>query len=179
VSDTDDLRPRTGEHVASFEDGELTSTPARRLAVVACMDTRLDPYSALGLLPGDAHIIRNAGGAVTDDVIRSLTISQRVGDTVEVVLVHHTDCAMQKILDDEFTAQVEAETGVRPQWPVESFRDLEDHVRRSMARIESSPFLTNTERVRGFVYDVQTGRAREVQREDQSAETDTQPSPGS
>jgi carbonic anhydrase len=143
------------------------------------MDARLDLYGALGLRLGDAHVIRNAGGAVTDDVIRSLTISQHAGGTVEIVLVHHTDCAMQKIVDDEFRAQVEAEVGALPDWPIESFSDVDASVRRSIARLESSPFLVHSGRVRGFVYDVDTGRLREVARDDQPAVTETQPAPGS
>jgi carbonic anhydrase len=126
------------------------------------MDARLDVYRLLGLREGDAHVIRNAGGVVTDDVIRSLAISQRQLGTREIVLVHHTDCGLLTIDEREFRAQLERETGAEPQWAVEAFDDLDDDVRESIARIEASPFIPHKERVRGFVYEVETGRLREV-----------------
>jgi carbonic anhydrase len=126
------------------------------------MDARLDPVELLGLEPGDAHVLRNAGGVVSDDVLRSLAISQHLLGTEEIVLIHHTDCGMQTITDEEFAGRLEQETGERPSWPVHTFRDLDQNVRESIERIESSPFVPNTDKVRGFVYEVETGRLREV-----------------
>jgi len=140
------------------------ATTERRVAVVACMDARLDVYAILGLREGEAHVIRNAGGAVTDDVLRSLLISQRLLGTEEIVLVHHTGCGMLTFTDDAVKAEVEAETGLRPAFALEAFTDLEEDVRQSMARIHASPFIPRKESVRGFVYDVETGRLREVSR---------------
>jgi carbonic anhydrase len=132
------------------------------VAIVACMDARLNPYGLLGLREGDAHVIRNAGGVVTDDEIRSLSISQRLLGTREIMLIHHTDCGMLTFSDDDFRRQVQAETGVKPEWAAEAFDDLEDDVRQSIARIEASPFIPNKDKVRGFIYEVETGRLREV-----------------
>jgi carbonic anhydrase len=136
--------------------------PSRNLAVLACMDARLDPARVLGLEEGDAHVIRNAGGVVSDDALRSLAISQNLLGTEEIVLIHHTDCGMPTFTDDEFAGKLEQETGERPDWPVHTFRDLEQNVRESIERIKSSPFVPNTDKVRGFVYEVETGRLREV-----------------
>jgi carbonic anhydrase len=142
--------------------GPLPGPPGKHVAVVACMDARLDVYSLLGLRPGDAHVIRNAGGVVTEDVIRSLAISQRLLGTTEVVLVHHTECGMLTFTDDEFRRGIEQDTGIKPAWAAESFVDLDGDVRQSIARIKASPFLPHTEQVRGFVFDVSTGELREV-----------------
>jgi carbonic anhydrase len=138
------------------------SRPARKLAVLACMDARLDPAKILGLEEGDAHVIRNAGGVASDDALRSLSISQNLLGTEEIVLIHHTDCGMMTFTDEEFAAKLEDETGRRPEWRAHAFADLEQSVRDSMARIESSPFVPRTDKVRGFVYEVETGRLREV-----------------
>jgi carbonic anhydrase len=165
VSSTDDLLAENASYAADFAGtgkGALPSAPKRRIAVVACMDARLDVYAALGLAPGDAHVIRNAGGVVTDDVIRSLAISQRLLGTVEIVLIHHTDCGMLTFGDDEFRASIERDTGIRPPWAAEAFADLEGDVRQSIARVRASPFIPHKDSVRGFVYEVQTGRLREV-----------------
>ena len=144
------------------DKGQLPLPPARKLAVVACMDARLHVSKILGLKEGDAHVIRNAGGAVTDDVIRSLAISQRLLGTEEVVLIHHTDCGMLTFKDDEVKGQIERETGIRPPFALEAFSDLEDDVRQSTARIKASPFVPRKDSVRGFVYDVRSGLLREV-----------------
>ena len=159
---TDELIRNAETYAARFERGDLPPPPAKRVAVVACMDARLNPYALLGLSEGDAHVIRNAGGVVTDDVIRSLTISQRLLGTEEIVLIHHTGCGMQTFSEDEFRQQLEAETGIRPEWAVETFTDVEEDVRQSIARIEASPFVPRKDAVRGFVYEVETGRLREV-----------------
>jgi carbonic anhydrase len=144
--------------------GPLPMPPARHVAVVACMDARLDVYRLLGLQVGEAHVVRNAGGVVTDDVIRSLAISQRLLGTTEIVLLHHTDCGMLTFADDDFRRQIEAETGIRPTWSAEAFSDPDGDVRQSLARIAASPFLPHKESVRGFVVDVATGRLREVEK---------------
>jgi carbonic anhydrase len=149
-------------YAAGFDKGDLAMPPAKQVAIVACMDARLDPARALGLEEGDAHVIRNAGGVVTDDAIRSLAISQRLLGTKEIILVHHTDCGMLTFSDDEVKAQIEQDTGIRPPFALESFADLDADVRQSMARIKASPFVPDKSRVRGFVYDVKTGRLREV-----------------
>jgi carbonic anhydrase len=135
--------------------------PGRKLAVLACMDARLDVNAILGLEVGDAHVIRNAGGVATDDVIRSLTISQRLLGTREIVLIHHTDCGMLTFTDDALKAQIESETGIKPAFSLEAFTDLEHDVRQTAARIKASPFVPN-KNVRGFVYDVATGALNEV-----------------
>src|SRR5918999_3223182 len=140
----------------------LPRAPARKLAIVACMDARLDPYSVMGLTEGDAHVIRNAGGVVTDDEIRSLAISQRLLGTEEVMLIHHTDCGMLTFADDDFRETVQEETGIKPEWPAEAFKDLDEDVRQSIARIQASPFIPRKEKISGFVYEVETGRLREV-----------------
>ena len=163
MSRTDELLDNNAAHVAAFGDRrELPAAPARKVAVVACMDARLNVYAALGLSEGDAHVIRNAGGVVTDDTIRSLAISQRLLGTEEIVLIHHTKCGMLTFSDDEFRASIERDTGIRPPWAAEAFGDLEDDVRQSIARIRVSPFLSHTDAVRGFVYDVDSGQLSEV-----------------
>jgi carbonic anhydrase len=159
---TDELLANNERYAADFDKGDLPLPPARRIAVVACMDARLDPARVLGLEEGDAHVIRNAGGVVTDDTIRSLTISQRLLGTEEIVLVHHTDCGMLTFTDDEVKAQIAEDTGIRPPFALEAFPDVEDDVRHSIARIEASPFVPRKDRVRGFVYEVETGKLREV-----------------
>jgi len=136
--------------------------PGKGVAVLACMDARLDVYRLLGLQEGEAHVIRNAGGVVTDDAIRSLTISQRLLGTTEVVLVHHTDCGMLTFTDDVFKADIQSDTGIKPHWSAEAFSDLEQDVRQSIARIKTSPFVPNKDSVRGFVFDVGTGKLTEV-----------------
>jgi carbonic anhydrase len=141
---------------------DLPAAPAKKLAVIACMDARLDPARILGLEEGDAHVIRNAGGVVTDDEIRSLAISQHLLGTEEIVLIHHTDCGMLTISDDEFADRLERETGERPHWRAHSFHDLDENVRDTIRLIQDSPFVPRTDRVRGFVYDVRTGELREV-----------------
>lgn len=150
------------EYAAAFEHGGLPSAPALRLAIVACMDARLDPVRVLGLAEGDAHVIRNAGGVLTDDVIRSLSVSQHLLGTEEIVFLHHTDCGLQKFTDEEFAAARERETGRRPPWPAGTFTDVEEDVRDCIRRARESPFLPRRDRIRGFVYEVETGRVREV-----------------
>jgi len=162
VAVVDELLESNRAFAERFDRGGLDKHPSRRLAVVACMDCRVDVYAALGLGAGEAHVIRNAGGAVTDDVIRSLAISQRKLGTTDVVLVQHTDCGMQTITDDGFRSELQADTGEAPAFAVESFTDLDANVRQSMARIRRSPFLLHPQAVRGFVYDVGTGALREV-----------------
>lgn len=158
----DELVRNAEAHHASFDRGDLPIQPARKLAVLACMDSRMDIFGMLGLQEGDAHIIRNAGGVVTDDSIRSLAISQRRLGTTAIVLVHHTDCGMQMGTDEDFKRSIRADVGVTPTWSVEFFDDLDEDVRESIARIKSNPFIPNRDDVRGFVYEVETGRLREV-----------------
>ena len=158
---TDDLLANNADYAASFS-GPLPLPPAKGVAVLACMDARLDVYRLLGLNEGEAHVIRNAGGVVTDDAIRSLTISQRLLGTTEIVLVHHTDCGMLTFTDDSFKADIQSDTGIKPHWSPEAFADLEDDVRQSIARIKASPFVPNRDAVRGFIFDVATGRLTEV-----------------
>jgi carbonic anhydrase len=158
----DELVQNALEYREHFEKGNLELPPARRVAIVACMDARLNPYGLLGLSEGDAHVIRNAGGVVTDDEIRSLTISQRLLGTEEIMLIHHTDCGMLTFTDEEFRRQVQEDTGLKPHWTVEAFDDLEEDVRHSIARIKASPFIPKKDSVRGFVYDVHTAELREV-----------------
>ena len=158
---TDDLLANNAEYAASFS-GPLPMPPGKGVAVLACMDARLDVYRLLGLQEGEAHVIRNAGGVVTDDAIRSLTISQRLLGTTEVVLVHHTDCGMLTFTDDTFKADIQSDTGIKPHWSAEAFSDLEQDVRQSIARIKTSPFVPNKDSVRGFVFDVGTGKLTEV-----------------
>jgi carbonic anhydrase len=162
VSSTDELLRNAESYAASFDQGDLPLPPARKLAVLACMDARVNPYGILGLRAGDAHIIRNAGGVVTDDEIRSLAISQRLQGTEEIVLIHHTDCGMLTFTDDEFNRSVEDDIGIKPEWAAEAFPDLDEDVRQSIARIQASPFIPRKDSVRGFVYEVETGRLREV-----------------
>ncbi len=155
---------------AAFADGSpresLEVSPKRRLAIVTCMDSRLDVFAALGLGHGEAHILRNAGGVITDDVIRSLSVSQRRLGTREVMLIHHTDCGLMKITDDGFRAELQAEAGVAPPFAIESFSDLDADVRQSILRVRRSPFLLHRDAVRGFVYDVDSHELREVEAED-------------
>jgi carbonic anhydrase len=163
MSVTDELLRNNESYARSFDKGQLPLPPGRKLAVLACMDARLHVSRLLGLKEGDAHIIRNAGGAVTDDAIRSLAISQRLLGTEEIILIHHTDCGMLTFKDDEVKGQIERETGLRPPFAFEAFSDLEQDVRQSIARIKSSPFVPHKGSVRGFVYDVRSGRLREVE----------------
>ena len=162
MSITDLLLENAERYASDFDKGELPLPPARKLAVLACMDARLNPYAILGLQEGDAHVIRNAGGVVTDDEIRSLAISQRLLGTEEVILIHHTDCGMLTFTDDEFKRSVQDEVGIKPEWAAEAFPHLEEDVRQSIARIRASPFIPRKESVRGFVYEVETGKLREV-----------------
>jgi carbonic anhydrase len=162
MSLTEELLRNNAIYADSFEKGDLPLPPARGVAVVACMDARLDVHKILGLEEGDAHVIRNAGGVITDDEIRSLTISQRLLGTREVILIHHTDCGMLTFSDDELKAQIHEDVGLKPHFSMESFSDLEEDVRQSVARIQASPFIPHKESVRGFIYEVETGRLREV-----------------
>ena len=162
MSVTDELLKNNERYAAGFDKDGPPLPSGRHVAVVACMDARLNLYSILGLRDGDAHVIRNAGGVVTDDVIRSLTISQRLLGTREVILVHHTECGMLTFKDDDVKAQIQADVGIRPPFALEAFPDLDEDVRQSIARIKASPFIPHKEAVRGFVYDVKTGRLREV-----------------
>jgi carbonic anhydrase len=159
---TDDLLANNEAYAAAFDKADLPVPPAKKVAIIACMDARLNVYAALGLTEGDAHVIRNAGGVVTDDEIRSLAISQRLLGTEEIILIHHTGCGMLTFTDDEFKDSIEQETGIKPEWAAEAFSDLEGDVRQSIARIKASPFIPRKDSVRGFVYEVETGRLREV-----------------
>ena len=159
---TDELLQNNTRYAEGFDKGDLPLPPARGVAVVACMDARLHVSKLLGLVEGDAHIIRNAGGVVTDDALRSLAISQRLLGTREIILIHHTDCGMRTFKDDDFRRQIQEETGVRPEWAAEAFPDLDEDVRQNIARIKASPFVPHKDDVRGFVYEVETGRLREV-----------------
>jgi carbonic anhydrase len=158
----DELLAANARYAQGFALGGLPTPPSRRLAVVACMDARLNVYALLGLREGEAHVLRNAGGAVTDDVVRSLVISQRLLGTRSIVLVHHTDCGMLTFTDDALRAEVERDVGIRPPFAFEAFSDLEGDVRQSIARLRASPFLPHRDDIRGFVYDVRTGRLSEV-----------------
>ncbi|HEY4332148.1 MAG TPA: carbonic anhydrase [Ilumatobacteraceae bacterium] len=162
VPHVDDLIAHNARYVEEFADHDLALRPRRQLAVVACMDSRMDIFQMLGLAHGDAHIIRNAGGVVTDDVIRSLVISQRFLNTREIILLHHTDCGLQRVVADELLEQIEAETGVRPSWSIESFRDPFQDVRQSIRRLQISPFIAHKSFIRGFVYHVEDGRLVEA-----------------
>ena len=162
MSTTDDLVANNAGYAESFDHGDLPMPPGKKVAVIACMDARVNVYGALGLSEGDAHVIRNAGGVVTDDEIRSLAISQRLLGTEEIILIHHTDCGMLTFRDDEFKAAIEQDTGIRPSWSPEAFSDLDGDVRQSIARIKASPFIPHKDSVRGFVYEVETGKLREV-----------------
>ncbi len=162
MSPTDEFLQNNEAYAAGFSKGDLPMPPGAKVAVVACMDARLNVYGMLGLQEGDAHVIRNAGGVVTDDEIRSLAISQRLLGTEEIILIHHTDCGMLTFKDDEFKAAIEQDTGIKPEWAAEAFSDLDADVRQSIARIKASPFVPRTDSIRGFVYEVETGRLREV-----------------
>jgi carbonic anhydrase len=172
VSGIDELLANNRAFAASRPTRHLDVRPSRRLAVVTCMDSRVDVFTALGLRDGEAHILRNAGGVITDDVIRSLAVSQRRLGTREVMLIHHTDCGMQALTDDGFRAELQEATGVAPAFAIESFADVDADVRQSILRVRRSPFLEHRDAVRGFVYDVDSHRLREVQ-----ADGD-RPSPG-
>ena len=162
MSVTDELLKNNERYARGFDKGDLPIPPAKGVAVVACMDARLDVHGMLGLELGDVHVIRNAGGVITDDEIRSLAISQRLLGTREIVLIHHTGCGMLTFTDEEVSDQIEADTGVRPPFALESFSDLEGNVRESIERIRTNPFIPHKDAVRGFVYEVETGRLREV-----------------
>jgi carbonic anhydrase len=161
MSVTDEYLANNEAYAAAFS-GPLPLPPSKHVAVVACMDARLNVYAILGLADGEAHVIRNAGGVVTDDEIRSLAISQRLLGTREIILIHHTDCGMLTFTDDAFKGQIQQETGIKPPWAAEAFGDLDEDVRQSIRRIRSSPFIPHTDAVRGFVFDVATGRLIEV-----------------
>lgn len=163
MSATEEFLAANRRYAQNFDKGDKALPPAKRVAVVACMDARIETGRLLGLEEGDAHVIRNAGGVVTDDVIRSLAISQRLLGTTEIVLIHHTDCGMLTFSDDAVKADIERETGLRPPFALEAFSDLENDVRQSIRRIEASPYIPNRDKVRGFVYDVTSGRLNEVQ----------------
>src|SRR5580700_2798555 len=162
MTSTDQLVANNDTYAESFDKGDLPLPPATKVAVVACMDARLNVYGALGLEEGDAHVIRNAGGVVTDDAIRSLAISQRLLGTEEIVLIHHTGCGMLTFTDDDFKRSIEEDTGIKPEWAAEAFPDLDADVRQSIARIKASPFIPRKDAIRGFVYEVETGRLNEV-----------------
>ncbi|MCV2393577.1 carbonic anhydrase [Actinotalea sp. M2MS4P-6] len=167
MSTTDELVQAATSYAAAFSGGPLPLPPARKVAVVACMDARLDVYRVLGLSEGEAHVIRNAGGVVTADVLRSLAISQRLLGTEEIVLVHHTDCGMLTFADDELKASIQAETGIKPAWAAEAFADLDTDVRQSAARIRADTSVPRRGAIRGFVFDVADGTLREVALEQQ------------
>lgn len=162
MSVTDDLVRNNEAYSRSFNKGNLPMPPAKHVAVLACMDARLDVHKILGLQEGEAHVIRNAGGVATDDAIRSLVISQRLLGTKEIILIHHSDCGMLTFKDDEVKSQIEKETGLRPPFALEAFSSLEADVEQSIARIKASPYIPDKTSVRGFVYDVKTGRLNEV-----------------
>ena len=159
---TDELLTNAGQYKATFDKGALPLPPARHIAIVACMDARLNVYGLLGLSEGDAHVIRNAGGIVTQDELRSLAISQRLLGTTEIILIHHTDCGMLTFTDDEFRQDIEKETGIKPTWAAEAFSDLDEDVKQNIARIKAESAIPHKESVRGFIYDVATGGLREV-----------------
>jgi carbonic anhydrase len=162
MSVTDELLANNKLYADGFGKGDLPLPPGKRVAVLACMDARLDPARVLGLEEGDAHVIRNAGGVATEDAIRSLTISQRLLGTEEIILIHHTDCGMLTFHDDDVKQSIEEDTGIRPHFALEAFGDLDADVRQSIARIKASPFIPRTDQVRGFVYDVRSGTLNEV-----------------
>lgn len=161
MSVTDEYLANNAEYAKTFS-GPLPLPPSKHVAVVACMDARMNVYGMLGLNEGEAHVIRNAGGVVTDDEIRSLAISQRLLGTREIILIHHTDCGMLTFSDDDFKRDIQAETGIKPEWAAEAFGDVEEDVRQSLRRIEASPFVTKHTSLRGFVFDVATGKLNEV-----------------
>jgi carbonic anhydrase len=162
MSATDELLENNRRYAEAFDKAELTSTPAKKVAVLTCMDSRIIPSRILGLAEGDVNIIRNAGGVVTEDAIRSLAISQNLLRTEEIILIHHSDCGMLTFTDQEFADRLEGETGERPEWAAMTFSDLEENLRDSIRRIKESPFIPRTESVRSFVYDVTTGELSEV-----------------
>ncbi len=162
MSATDELVKNNEEYAGSFNKGDLPMPPAKGVAVVACMDARLHVSSLLGLEEGDAHVIRNAGGVITDDEIRSLAISQNLLGTNEIILIHHTGCGMLTFTDDQFKQQLKETTGEEPSWPAEAFSDLDEDVRQSIERIKASPFIPHKDAMRGFVYEVESGKLREV-----------------
>ncbi len=162
MSSTDQLIDNARGYAADFDKGELPLPPGKKVAVLACMDARLDPARLLGLEEGDAHVIRNAGGVVDEDAIRSLTISQNLLGTEEIVLIHHTDCGMLTFTDEELAGRLESETGQRPEWTAHAFSDLEQDVREGVEAIRTSPFVPRTDSIRGFVYEVESGELREV-----------------
>ena len=162
MSTTDELLRNNERYADSFDKGDLPMPPAKQIAIVTCMDARLSPYVMLGLSEGDAHVIRNAGGVITDDEIRSLMISQRLLGTREVMLIHHTNCGMLTFSEEEVKGQIQEEIGIKPPFALEPFTDLEENVRQSIKRIEASPFIPHKDSVRGFIYEVETGRLREV-----------------
>jgi carbonic anhydrase len=162
VSSTETYVANAEQYAASFDKGHLPLPPAKQTAVVACMDARLNVYAILGLGDGQAHVIRNAGGVITDDQIRSLAISQRLLGTREIILIHHTDCGMLIFTDDQFKRAIQDETGIKPTWSAEAFGDLDEDVRQSTARIKASPFIPHKDAIRGFVFDVATGKLNEV-----------------
>jgi len=162
MSTTDELIENSKRYADSFDKGNLALPPAKEVAVLACMDARLIPTRVLGLEEGDAHVIRNAGGVVTDDEIRSLAISQHLLGTEEIILIHHTDCGMLTFTDDEFRFRLQKETGIRPEWAAEAFSDLDEDVRQCITGIKASPFIPHTDAVRGFVYSVEKGTLTEV-----------------
>jgi carbonic anhydrase len=162
MSEIAELLRRNEAYAASFDQGHLPAALSRRLAIVTCMDARIDVHRILGLREGEAHILRNAGGVVTEDVIRSLTISQRLLGTREIMLIHHTDCGMLTFRDDDLKDRIQAEIGIRLPFAFEAFSDLEEDVRQSIRRLQASPFLPHKDAIHGFVYDVRTGRLREV-----------------
>ena len=162
MSETDRLLQNARAYAESFAGSDLPAAPSRRVAVLACMDARLIPTRVLGLNEGEAHVLRNAGGVVTDDAIRSLALSQHLLGTKEILLLHHTECGMLTVTDEEFATRMEEDAGQKPRWSAEAFSDLEQDVRDSIARLEASPFIANKDSIRGFVYDVKTGELREV-----------------
>jgi carbonic anhydrase len=162
MSTTDELLRNNDAYAAAFDAGGLSMPPAKNVAVLSCMDARVIPSRILGLEPGDAHIIKNAGGVVTDDAIRSLAISQNLLGTEEIILIHHTDCGMLTFSDDELAQKLQDATGETPEWSAHAFPDLEGDLRDSIQRIKDSPFIPNKDSVRGFVYEVETGKLREV-----------------
>jgi carbonic anhydrase len=161
LSVTDTYLANNADYAKTF-NGPLPLPPSKHVAVVACMDARMNVYGILGLQEGEAHVIRNAGGVVTDDEIRSLAISQRLLGTREIILIHHTDCGMLTFTDDDFKRDIQSETGIKPEWAAEAFPDVEEDVRQSLRRIENSPFVTKHTSLRGFVFDVATGKLTEV-----------------
>ena len=158
----DELLANNARYADRFTDHDLSLAPRRKLAIVACMDSRMDIFEMLNLAHGDAHIIRNAGGVITDDVIRSLVLSQRLLGTREILLIHHTDCGLQKVIEAELKAEIETETGIRPQWAIEGFKDPFEDVRQSIRRLRHSPFIADKNLIRGFVYHVENGRLIET-----------------